>query len=98
MILIIAEHRDGKLNRATLETIAAAQQAGGSSAAGSGLKVALLGAGIDSIAAEIAAAAIEEVIVVDDAALKDYTADGFVIAIEQLIAAESPERVFLPHT
>src|SRR4029450_4192406 len=28
----------------------------------------------------------------------DYTADGFVIALEQLIAAEKPDRVFLPHT
>ncbi len=26
MILVVAEHRDGTLNRATLETIAAAQQ------------------------------------------------------------------------
>jgi electron transfer flavoprotein alpha subunit len=30
--------------------------------------------------------------------LKDYTADGMVLALEQLIAAEKPERVFLPHT
>jgi electron transfer flavoprotein alpha subunit len=30
--------------------------------------------------------------------LKEYTADGFVLALEQLIAAEKPERVFLPHT
>ena len=29
MILVVAEHRDGKLNRATLETIAAAQTTSG---------------------------------------------------------------------
>ena len=92
MILVIAEHRDGKLNRATLETIAAAQSAGGP------IKVAVLGSSFDAIAGEVAAADVTEVIAVDDAALKDYTADGFVMALEQLIAAEKPDRVFLPHT
>lgn len=92
MILVIAEHRDGKLNRATLETIAAAQAAGGP------VRIAVLGSGVDGIAGEVAAAAADEVIVVDDPALKDYTADGFVLALEQLIAAEAPDRVFLPHT
>ena len=92
MILVIAEHRDGKLNRATLETIAAAQASSGP------IKVAVLGAGVDGVAAEIAVADVAEVITVDDAALKDYTADGFVLALQALIEAEKPERVFLPHT
>ena len=92
MILVVAEHREGKLNRATLETIAAAQQAGGP------VKIAVLGAGVDDIVREVAAAAAAEVIVVDDPALAHYTADGFVLALAQLIDAEKPERVFLPHT
>jgi len=92
VILVIAEHRDGKLNRATLETIAAAQGSGGP------VKVAVLGSGVDAIAKEVATADASEIIVVDDPALKDYTADGFVLALADLIAAEKPERVFLPHT
>jgi electron transfer flavoprotein alpha subunit len=92
VILVVAEHRDGKLNRATLETIAAAQQAGGP------VKIAVLGAGVDDIVREVAAAAAAEVIVVDDPALAHYTADGFVLALAQVIEAEKPERVFLPHT
>jgi electron transfer flavoprotein alpha subunit len=92
VILVVAEHRDGKLNRATLETIAAAQ------AAGDTVKIAVLGAGADAVAQELAQAAADEVIVVDDPALKDYTADGSVLALEQVIAAEKAERVFLPHT
>jgi electron transfer flavoprotein alpha subunit len=88
VILVVAEQREGKLNRATLETIAAAQSTGDT------IKIAVLGAGVD----ELAQAAVAEVIVVGDAALKDYTADGFVLALEQLIAAETPDRVFLPHT
>ena len=92
MILVVAEHRDGKLNRATLETIAAAQSAGDA------VKIAVLGSGVDAIAKEVAAADASEVITVDDPALKDYTADGFVLALADLIAAEKPARVFLPHT
>ena len=92
MILVVAEHREGKLNRATLETIAAAQSAG------SPVKVAVLGSGVDGVAKELAAADVAEVLTIDDAALKEYTADGFVLALEQLIGREDPERVFLPHT
>jgi electron transfer flavoprotein alpha subunit len=92
VILVVAEQRGGKLNRATLETIAAAQTAG------QPLKIALLGSGVDAVASEVAAADAAEVIVVDDPALKDYTADGFVLALADLIAAEKPDRVFLPHT
>jgi len=100
VILVIAEHRDGKLNRATLETIAAAQAATELSPGSGGgpIKVAVLGAGVDAVAAEVGAADVAEVITVDDPALKDYTADGFVLALDALIAAEKPERVFLSHT
>jgi electron transfer flavoprotein alpha subunit len=98
VILVIAEHRDGKLNRATLETIAAAQAVPSTAAGSGGVKIAVLGSGVDAIAGEIAGAGAGEVIVVDDPALQDYTADGFVLALEQLIAAEAPDRVFLPHT
>ena len=92
MILVVAEHRDGKLNRATLETIAAAQAAGGP------VKIAVLGTGAGEVVQQVAVAAAAEVIVVDDPALEHYTADGFVLALAQVIEAEKPERVFLPHT
>jgi electron transfer flavoprotein alpha subunit len=92
VILVIAEQREGKLNRATLETIGAAQTTG------TPVKAALLGSGIDAVAKEIASSDITEVIAVDDPALKEYTADGWVLALAQLVAAEKPERVFLPHT
>jgi len=93
VILVVAEHREGKLNRATLETIAAAQNAGPSA-----IKIAVLGSGVDGVAKELAAADVAEVLTIDDAALREYTADGFVLALEQLIGSENPERVFLPHT
>jgi electron transfer flavoprotein alpha subunit len=92
VILVVAEHRDGALNRATWETIAAAQQAAAP------VRVAVLGAGVDAITREIAAADVSEIVAVDDPALKDYTADGFVQALHAVIGSEKPDRVFLPHT
>ncbi len=92
MILVVAEQKDGALNRATWETIAAAQSAGGP------IKVAVLGSGVDGVGKEVAGADVAEVIAVDDPALKAYTADAFVQALQTLIEAEKPDMVFLPHT
>jgi electron transfer flavoprotein alpha subunit len=92
MVLVIAEQRGGRLNRATWETVAAAQQAGGP------VKVAVLGTGSDVAGAEVAAAEVAEIIVVDAAATAEYTADGYVLALAGLIAQEQPALVFLPHT
>lgn len=92
MILVVAEQRDGALNRATLETLVAAAQAGDT------IKIALAGAAVDAVAADLAATEVAEVIVIDDPALKEYTADGWVLAFDALVQAEQPSRVFLPHT
>ena len=92
MILVIAEQRDGKLNRASWETIAAAQQAGGP------VKIAVVGKSVDAVAGELAAADAAEVVQADHDALGDYTADGYVLAAAALIEQEKPSLVFLPHT
>jgi len=92
MILVIAEQRDGKLNRASWETIAAAQQAGGP------VKIAVVGKSVDAVAGELAAADAAEIIQADHDALGDYTADGYVLAAAALIEQEKPSLVFLPHT
>ena len=68
MILVIAEQREGKLNRASWEAIAAAQQAGDQ------ISVAIVGSGIDAVAGELAVAEAAEVIVLDSPALEHYTA------------------------
>lgn len=92
MILVIAEQRDGRLNRATWETVAAAQQAGGP------LTVAVLGSHVGAVASEVAAAQVSEVVVVDSEALASYTADGYVAALAALVGEVQPLLVFLPHT
>src|SRR5688500_2304563 len=92
MILVIAEQRDGTLNRASWEAITAAQQAGDS------VKVVVTGAGVGAAAQELAAADVAEVIALEHDGLAMYTPDGFVAALEPLIAAEKPALVFLAHT
>jgi electron transfer flavoprotein alpha subunit len=92
MILVIAEQRQGTLNRATWEAIAAAQQAG------EPIKIAVPGAGVAAIAQELAAAAVEEVLLVEAPALAEYTADGYVAALAAVVEQEAPSCVFLPHT
>jgi electron transfer flavoprotein alpha subunit len=92
VILVIAEQKDGVLNRASWEAVAAAQQMGGP------VKLVVPGAGVDAAASELAAADVDEVIALEHDALGAYTADGFVEALAAYIGAESPAHVVFAHT
>jgi electron transfer flavoprotein alpha subunit len=94
MILVIAEQRDGRLNRASWEAIAAAQQLAG----GGPVVAAVTGSDVAAVAAELAAADVKEVVTVSHAALASYTPDGWVQAHAGIVAALSPTWVVLPHT
>ena len=91
-VLVIAEQRAGALAPVTWETVAAAQAIGGP------ISVALAGAGIAGAAAELAAADVSEVLLVEDPALEGYTPDGFIAALAPLIEQERPRLVLFPHT
>jgi electron transfer flavoprotein alpha subunit len=91
-ILVIAEQRDGALNRASWEAIVAAQQTA------LPITVVVLGSGVGAVASELAAAAVAEIVTVEQPALAAYTADGYVLALAALIEHEQPALVFLPHT
>jgi electron transfer flavoprotein alpha subunit len=96
MILVIAEQREGKLNRATWETIAGAQQLAGITSAP--IAILVPGASVAGVAGELAAAQVQEVVTVEHAALEPYTPDGFTAALQEAIAALAPAHVLLPHT
>src|SRR5215210_5234044 len=95
MILVIAEQKDGKLNRASLETLAAAQQLSGGSMP---IKIAVAGQNVAGIANDLATYSVADVITVEDAALAHYTPDAFVQAFEQVVTQTAPALVLLPHT
>jgi len=92
MVLVIAEQKDGVLNRASWEAVAAAQQMGGP------ITVVVPGASVSGPANELAAADVAGVIALEHDALGAYTPDGFVAALAALIGTEAPSHVVLPHT
>ncbi|HUR34627.1 MAG TPA: electron transfer flavoprotein subunit alpha/FixB family protein [Vicinamibacterales bacterium] len=96
MILVIAEQRDGKLNRVSWEAIAGAQQL--ARAASDTVVVAIAGSNLQVVAGELAAASVAEVVTLDSPLLGSYTADGFTAALEAAISELAPSMVVLPHT
>jgi electron transfer flavoprotein alpha subunit len=96
MILVIAEQREGKLNRATWETIVGAQQL--ASASGAPIAIVVPGANTSGVANELAAAQVKEVVTLEHAALEPYTPDGYTAALQDAIGQLSPAYVLLPHT
>jgi len=92
MIVVVAEQRGGKLNRASWETIAAAQQLA------QPITVLVVGHDVAAVAAELASAQVQEVVTIDHAALEPYTPDGYTAALEQAMASLAPSLVLLPHT
>jgi electron transfer flavoprotein alpha subunit len=94
MILVVAEQRGGRLNRASWEIIAAAQQL----AAGDTIAVVLPGAEVSAAGQELSAATVGEIILLQHAALEPYTADAFVQALHAFVLTSAPSLVLLPHT
>lgn len=93
VILVIAEQRDGRVNRATWEAIAAAQSMSDPS-----IKAVVLGAGVSVAARGLASADVAEVLAADHEALAMYTPDAYALATVQLVELQRPDYVLLPHT
>jgi electron transfer flavoprotein alpha subunit len=95
-ILLITEQREGKWNNVSLETLAAAQQV--ASQANGTVTGAVIGKGVASLADNLAAFKLDEVLLVEHDLLDKYTPDGFSIALRQMIENAKPDLVLLPHT
>jgi len=95
-ILVIVEQQQGKLNRVSWETIAAAQAIARDT--GWAVEAAVVGNNIAAVAAEVSAKKLAKVYVLDALQLERYTPDAFAAALKQLIATKQPKLVLLPHT
>ena len=95
-ILVFIEHKAGALNKTSLEAIAAGQTLAGET--GQKASAVVLGAGIQSLAQEIAAYDLEKVLNVDHAQLAEYTPDAYASALEQVVRASDPQYVVMSHT
>jgi electron transfer flavoprotein alpha subunit len=89
MILVFLERSGSQFHRLSLETLAAGQQLG----AAMSLPVAsmVIGGGAQEAPGGT-------VYSIEHPLLEQYTADGYTIALEQLIRAKQPTYVLLPHT
>ena len=95
-ILIITEQRDGAWNPLSFETLAAGQEF--AAHPGRTASAAVIGYGIEALASELSSKNLERVYAVEHELLKNYTADAFTAALEQLIRKVQPEFVLFPHT
>jgi electron transfer flavoprotein alpha subunit len=95
-ILTVTEQREGKWNKASLETLAAAQQI--ASQTKSNVSGAVIGQGVASLANDLAGFQIDEALLIEHDLLEKYTPDGFSLALRQLIESAKPDLILLPHT
>jgi electron transfer flavoprotein alpha subunit len=95
-ILVIVEQRDGKLNRVSWETIAAAQAI--ASQTGWTLEAAVVGSGVAAIAGEVAAKKLAKVYDVESARLEPYTPDAFAYSLQEFLGKHPAKVVLMPHT
>src|SRR3984957_9045170 len=94
-ILVVAEQREGKLNRVSLETLGAAQAIGKET--GWPVDVVLPGYHTTALARELAGSKVEKVYDLEAPSLEAYTSDAYVHALKQFIGDQQPKLVLFPH-
>ena len=95
-ILVVTEMRQGKWNPISFETLVAAQKiAAAASAEVSALAIA---SGADAGVRELSELTIHEALNVEHPLLNEYTADGYCLALKQVIEQLKPDLVLFPHT
>jgi electron transfer flavoprotein alpha subunit len=95
-VLVVIEDRSGKISRISWEAVAAGQKL--ASSLGLPLSAALIGSQTESLAADTSTKFSGNVLRVEHPLLAQYTADGFTLALHQLIQSEAPAFVVFPHT
>ncbi|MDQ2976398.1 MAG: electron transfer flavoprotein subunit alpha/FixB family protein, partial [Acidobacteriota bacterium] len=95
-ILVFIEHRNGVLNKTSLEAIAAAQSLG--SQLQQALTAVILGPEPSALAQEIGGYDLAKVVTATNAKLNDYTPDGYSDAMERVVRQLDPQLVVMPHT
>ena len=99
-ILVVMEQRAVQgppaWNRMSWETLAAGQQL--ARELQQPAAAAVLGQGIEGLAAELAGKKLDRVYAVEHELLKDYTPDTYTAAVRQLVEKTQPRVVIFPHT
>jgi electron transfer flavoprotein alpha subunit len=96
MILFITEHQDDKFNPITAELTVFAQRLGRELE--QPVVALVLGASTAGLVAELGDRKIDRIITVEDERLGEYSSDGYVAAIKEVVAKEKPFLVLAGHT
>ncbi len=91
-VIVIAEHRDGRLKKSTFELL------GASSAAGNETHAILLGHGIAHLAQELGHYGAKIVHTVQDPALQFYTSESYSRAILKILKASPVDTILASHS
>ncbi len=95
-LLVIAEHHQGKLHRATWEALVAGQRL--AAQLNRDVSALVLGENVRELAEELASKKLREVLVVEHARLAHYTPEGYTAALSEVIRQEAPALVLMSHT
>ncbi|MGI9065719.1 MAG: electron transfer flavoprotein subunit alpha/FixB family protein [Pyrinomonadaceae bacterium] len=95
-VLVFIEHRNGVLNKTSLEAIAAAQSL--ASSLQQTVNAVILGSDVDALGQEIAVCDLAKVTKATNAKLAEYTPDGYSDAMERVVRQLDPQLVVMPHT
>ena len=95
-VLVVMEQRAGAWNKMSFEALAAGQQL--AAKLGVGLSAAVVGDGLQALGGWSSDGKVDAAYAVEHSLLKEYTADGYVAALEQLVKKVSPAYVVFPHT
>ena len=97
-VLVVLETSGAGWHRMSFEALAAGQKLAAELGVGCSAAVIGEGSAIASLTADLASKKLAAVWAVGDSLLTQYTADGWVAALEQLIAETKPKYVLFPHT
>jgi electron transfer flavoprotein alpha subunit len=95
-VLVIVEHEEGKVRRASLEALAVARRI--AEKTGGKTLAAVLGASVSDQANEVARRGADEVHTLEHDLLAAYTPEGYQQALAGLVGDLSPEWVLMGHT
>jgi electron transfer flavoprotein alpha subunit len=95
-ILVVMEQQHGRIGRISWEALSAAQRL--AEQLSLTVSAVVVGSETNTLAEEFAASPVSKVVRLEHPLLTNYTADGFTLALQQLIEREHPSHVVFPHT
>lgn len=95
-IWVIAQHRDGKLHKMSLEAVKAGQEV--AALTGGTVEALVLGSGMGEIAQELAGYELSAVRTIELDVLSSYTPGAYIGALKSAFAQSQPQYLVFPHT